>query len=561
MQCPSCGAEVSPEQKFCHECGASLRGVTETTQEVDVIGDAPATAGEPDDQLDDDVADVDIDISDDDTSADAATSAADDDALGDDVPADDDVTVVDIADDQADRDDVPDGGDARDSADTTETADNADTAVDAAAATTVIAAADAGAPDPSNGDDLPSAADLPTAEINPPPRLPEPEWAVPAAEAATEPIAVTTAAVAAASTATEEMGAMPAGPPVRSGATEELPAVFDGIEDVEEYPEARPPFTLRLVFVLAVFGAIATLMAAVANLTDIRTTRPISGITNGVSTLDDIGSNLAIAGWVGTGVMVIGGLLACFGLRVGAGLAGGAGLAVLGWAALCIALIERPIAVAESITRESSEVFTLTVTRDTGFWLIAAVGVVGLLVFFASLRLMGTGGQPPLNPWSAAVGALGMMMLAAGPLVPVGEASFADNFSSPTVAIDLPTAYFAGRLAQVALIAGTGVVGFLVVRRYGLGVAAGGIAVAVWLWLSSLLEIGTNPVGIADQNPGATDTMPHGVTTAGMAVALLALVITGVLAIIQRRPAGPPPSTTAATPAATAPPTPASTAP
>ena len=75
----------------------------------------------------------------------------------------------------------------------------------------------------------------------------------------------------------------------------------------------------------------------------------------------------------------------------------------------------------------------------------------------------------------------------------------------------------------------------------GLGVAAGGTGVAIWLWLSSLLELGADPVGLADQNPGATDTMPHGVTTAGMVVALLALVVTGVLAIIDRRPAGQPP--------------------
>ena len=73
------------------------------------------------------------------------------------------------------------------------------------------------------------------------------------------------------------------------------------------------------------------------------------------------------------------------------------------------------------------------------------------------------------------------------------------------------------------------------------GVAAGGTGVAIWLWLSSLLELGADPVGLADQNPGATDTMPHGVTTAGMVVALLALVVTGVLAIIDRRPAGQPP--------------------
>ena len=64
--------------------------------------------------------------------------------------------------------------------------------------------------------------------------------------------------------------------------------------------------------------------------------------------------------------MVLGGLLACFGLRWGAGLVGGAGLAPVGWAGLTIGLAELPIALAESVTRSSSESFTLSVTRDVG---------------------------------------------------------------------------------------------------------------------------------------------------------------------------------------------------
>ncbi|RLE25292.1 MAG: hypothetical protein DRJ50_03215, partial [Actinobacteria bacterium] len=367
MVCPDCGVDVPEKQKFCHECGASLKGVTEPTEEFD-----------------------------------------------------------------------------------------------------------SAAPDEPESLELPKLSDLPTAEINPRDPLPEPEWSAPGPTDPTEvlepaetspedtDVMAATSAVATADdyAVTEQIEV--AGSAATS--TEEIPAVFDGQDDLAEYAPAREPFRLKLVFILAFFGAITVLMSAIANVTDIRTTRPTSGITTGVSTLETFGSNLPIAGFVGAAVMVIGGLLACFGFRWGAGLAGGAGLALFGWAAMAIGLAEFPIAVAESITRTSSESFTLTVTRDLGWWLIASVGIVGLLVFASSLRSIGTGSYVPLNPWVAAVGAVTTVVLAAGPLVPVGQASFADNFRSPTANIDLPTAYFAGRLAQVGLIALAGVVGFLIVR-------------------------------------------------------------------------------------------------
>lgn len=440
--CPDCGVEVRENQKFCHDCGTSTRGVTEPTQQVDTASSVEAE------------------------------------------PADDIV--------------------------------------------------------------LPKLSDLPTAEITPREQLPDPAWAAPDQQDPTEgiePAEETTELVdvAAATTSvfiaaedhaiTEQINTAPGNAP----STEEMPAVFDGHDDLGEYTQRREPFRLKLVFILSFFGAIAMLMSVVADVTDIRTTRPAAGITTGVSTLENLGTNLAVAGFVGAAVMVLGGLLACFGFRWGAGLAGGAGLGLLGWAAMTIGLAEFPIAVAESITRTSSESFTLTVTRDLGWWLIASVGIVGLLVFASSLRSIGTGNYIPLNPWVAAVGAVTMVVLAAGPLVPVGQASFADNFTSPTATIDLPTAYFAGRLAQVGLIAIAGVVGLLIVRAYGLGLAAGGISVGIWLWASSLGEFGENPVGIADRNPGSLSTVPHGVTTVGMALSILLLITAAVVATIQRQ--------------------------
>jgi hypothetical protein len=310
------------------------------------------------------------------------------------------------------------------------------------------------------------------------------------------------------------------------------PAVFDGSADISHFPEPREPFRLRMIFLLSIFAAAAMLMTIVADVIDIRTTRPVAGIVTGTRMLDDFGSNLAFAGFVGAAVLVIGSLLACFGLRWGAGLAGGAGLALVGWAGLSLGLAELPIAVAESITRTSTapEPFTLRITRDIGWWLIAGLGAIGLIVFLASMRWIGAGRRVALNPMVAALTAVAIVVLAFGPLVPVGTAEFADNFRSTDPLNDLPWAFYAGRLAQVGLVLLAGVVGMLIVRSYGLGLAVGAVSVSVWLWASSFSEVGPRPIGIADRNPGATSTIPHAVTTGGMVATLALLLVASVLA-------------------------------
>ena len=383
-------------------------------------------------------------------------------------------------------------------------------------------------------------ADLPTQEITS--RAPDPEldWATPTGDnpttAAGAPPLVTEAPTGIDISATTQIPVQTAAATttmdsIPGGQTDEFPAVFDGSGDIHEYPEVREPFKLKLVFVLAFFAAIAVLMAAVADIIDIRTSAPIDGIATGVRTLDTLGTNLAIAGFFGAIVMALGGLLACFAFRWGAGLAGGAGLALTGWAAMVIGLAELRIASAESITRLTTDVaFTLKVTRDLGYWLVVVVGVAGVLVFIASLRSFGTNGRPALNPWIAALGAVAGVILVAGPLLPEGNATFSNNFRSATTTLDLPTAYFAGRLVQLALIGFTVVFGLLIVRAYGLGLAAGGISVAFWMWLSALTDLGTFPLGIAAGNFGAPDTTPHAVTTVGMVLTVAMLVAASILA-------------------------------
>jgi hypothetical protein len=399
-------------------------------------------------------------------------------------------------------------------------------------------------------DDLPDIAGLPTQEITAREPIPDPDWGTPTGE-----VPVVSPAPDA-PTPTDEVPTLvtAAPPPVDMLSTtqipfqsfdpantadepheitDEVPELFDGSSDLYEYPPGRDPFKVKLVFILGFFGAIAVLMAAVADMIDIRTSAPVDGIATGIRTLDTLGTNLAVAGFVGAAVMVLGGLLACFGFRWGAGLAGGAGLALTGWAAMVAGLAELRIASAESITRQTTDLaFTLKVTRDLGFWLIVVVAVIGLLVFLASLRSIGTGGRPPLNPWIAALGAVSGVVLVAGPLLPEGTATFANNFRSASPIFDLPTVYFAGRLIQLALIGGTIVFGLLIVRAYGLGLAAGGVSVALWMWVSSLLDLGTFPLGIAAGNFGASNATPHAVTSAGMSLTLLMLIVSAILATV-----------------------------
>jgi hypothetical protein len=386
-----------------------------------------------------------------------------------------------------------------------------------------------------------SAAELTTSELAPPAVAPaeaseSPTTEIPSPD--TPPEIPTTEIPTPVSTTAEVPTTeipTPDAPPVST--TAEMPAtLFDGSADLADYPTPREPFRVRVEFILALFGAAAVLMTLVADVTDIRTTRPAAGIATGTTTLDGLGTSLGPAALAGASVMVIGALLACFGLRWGAGLAGGGGLALVGWAGLTIGLAELPIAIAESITRTSTEQFTLRVTRDVGWWLVVGVGIIAMSVFATSLRSIGTGGRRALNPIVAAVTAVAMVVLAFGPLVPVGDAGFADNFRSPDPDRDLPTLFFTGRLGQVGLIALAGVVGLLIVRSYGLGLAAGGVSVAVVLWALSIGEVGSRPVGIADRNPGARDTVPHGVTTVGMVATLALLAITAGLAIVRLRP-------------------------
>ncbi|MFK7916926.1 MAG: hypothetical protein AB8G14_02520 [Ilumatobacter sp.] len=504
MRCHVCNVAVGDGQRFCHECGESLVGVTDPTEQHDVV----APAGQPSDEAST------VEYTDDDDSDGAASGAL----LNSEMVAPPSQPEPDVA--PPHRGALPDLAAPGTPGITPPPAHD-----DALLATEALGAVPAAGSRPVAGNPLDAIPYEPMVEAAAPPAY-EPTATMPAVAPAGGAFNATDEIPVGAGAPFEATTQIPAGGQIAAG------GLFDGGSDVEEYAPQSEGFRLRAAFVFAVLAMVATLMASVADVIDIRTTRPVDGIIVGIRALDDFGTNLAVAGFVGAALMLVGGLLSCFGLRWGAGVAGGAGLSMTGWAAVTLGLVEAPIHAAEGVTSNATEVstFTLAITRDLGYFLIAAVGLLGLLVFVVSLRMAGTGGRSGLNPWIAAVGALAAVVLAAGPLITLSGAPLDANLGT----VGIPREFFAGRLIQLGMIVVTGVIGFLSVRTYGLGLAAGGLGVAGWMWVSSLAEVGDRPVSVAVGNLGTLETTPHAVTTVGVTASIVLLAVAATMATLSR---------------------------
>ncbi len=354
----------------------------------------------------------------------------------------------------------------------------------------------------------PGATDTtrPLTTVPPPP--PAPAWAVEAAPA-DDP------------GATGVLTTIP--PPPRATVTGELPR-RDEPERHEVKPE-RPGFRLRPLLVIAVLAGVAAAVGVISTLVEITTTVAGAPFDTGAWKVNDFGTNNTIAALIAVAAMLIGALAWCFGYRWGAGLAGGGGAALAGWVALLIGLAEVPINRAETAATLAPAV----VTRDIGYWALAIAGVLGALALLVSLIRAGSDGRSGLDPWVAALAAVAALVAAIGPTIPEGSAEWSGNYSSASLGVDLPAAFFAGRLVQLGLLAFCGVVGFLLVRRYGLGLAVGGAITAGWMVVTAATGRTNTPIGPAYENPGSIDLKPHAVTVVGMAVlgffALVAIVM------------------------------------
>ena len=300
-------------------------------------------------------------------------------------------------------------------------------------------------------------------------------------------------------------------------------------------------FRFTAVTLLGVLGGVVLLVAMFATVVEITSNNrltigdeapPSFRLGNWIA--DDLGSNLSVAGLLAALLMVVGGVAASFGWRWGSGMAGGGGLAAAGLAALVIGLAQYPIDAAhEFATIPTDQQFTLTITKALGYWLMVAAGAIGIVVFFASTNDAFSDRRGGLNPWIAAVGALAVVVATVGPLLPENRAVFSDNWYVGSGLGDPPAMLVAMRLVQLGLLALGGVVGFLSVRRWGLGVAAGATSSSIWLGVSTLFEIGASPVGPGFRNPGATSGALHGVTIIGLSATLGMLVLAAVAAYDQ----------------------------
>lgn len=303
-----------------------------------------------------------------------------------------------------------------------------------------------------------------------------------------------------------------------------------GTDDEWDEVPASGGFKLRLMLLPALLTVVAMVLAITQTLIDVTAG---SATVAGTWKINDFGTNLTIGVLICAGAALLGALLACFGQRWAAGLAGGAGLSLAGIVVIPLALID-----VLSDTVEGSG----TLERSLGYWALVATGGLGVLTFLLSLTRSGDDGRAGLDPWVAALGALATVAAVAGPFIPMNGARLDENWDT------LPTLFLVARFAHLGLLLLTGVIGFLLVRRYGLGLAIGGALGVGWLLVSSQFDLTDRPPlgsgGIAQAspaplppgifNPGDLEGRPHIVTIAGMAlIGFFALVAT-VMALIDR---------------------------
>jgi hypothetical protein len=288
--------------------------------------------------------------------------------------------------------------------------------------------------------------------------------------------------------------------------------------------------------VMTTIGVLLTAVALLGftlDLLRISTTAPADLLTAARSTgfrigtwhVDDLASNLGLAGLIIAVLAAIGAVGTVLGRPWGAGMIGGSGLSAAGVAALAVGLVEQPVGAATRFAElGASEAFTVTIERPLGYWMMLATVAAGVVTFFASINEIFRDRRHDLNPLVGAVGALAVVGAALGPLWPSDGAQFADNWIIGTGDGAWPTLLVIARLIQAGAMAVGGVLGFLLVRRHGLGLVTGALAPAAWMVATTWIDLGANPIGPTYRNPGGgsgVETLTVVGTVA--AVALLAV--------------------------------------
>lgn len=322
--------------------------------------------------------------------------------------------------------------------------------------------------------------------------------------------------------------------------------------DTGEAPIASGPHPFQFTPMLGV-SLLAAAVAVATAFVDFASTEVISDAGTQAFTLqlNDFTSNNTVGAIIAALLLVGGAALGGTGRRVGAGLAGGAGLALAGMMGMAVGQAISLFDSTEVALLRSGGSFTLITTQEVGYWLAVVAAVLGGVAFAISLTSAGYDGLPPLNTFLGAGGALATLAVVVGPLIPMNGAGFGDNFSNSFI----PPATLYLRLLVLVLIGVGGVVGFLLNRHWGVGLALGSISIGAWQWVTALTESGDLPLGIAGHFPrplgdlvaqpsalggnfvnGADSPFaPHVVTTIGVVVMLLTCAAGLMVASQQRR--------------------------
>ena len=300
-------------------------------------------------------------------------------------------------------------------------------------------------------------------------------------------------------------------------------------------PVGAQPFRITplvAVSALAAVLAVACAFVAVASYSvDLQGPVEPPGLVPDASyKLNDFASNYTVGAIIAAVVMVAGAAMGATGRKAGTGLAGGAGLALAGMMSMMIGQAIQELDGVEFAFLGFGGSFTLTTTQEVGFFLALAAAILGGVAFALSLMDGSADEYPTLNPAVGLVGALGTLAVVVGPLIPMNGAAFGDNFSVSTI----PPATLYLRLLVLVLIGVGGLVGFLVNRRWGVGMALGAISVGAWQWVTAITESGDFPLGIGGGNFFAEPFAPHIVTSIGVVVMLLAGVAGALVAAQQR---------------------------
>lgn len=320
------------------------------------------------------------------------------------------------------------------------------------------------------------------------------------------------------------------------GSTTALPAGYGQ----PEQPARRFEFRVSVVLVLGIATALVGMAALFTDVLRIESDRVLTphpdtppGFATGTWLLDDLADNLSIAGLLAVLAMAAGALASAIGWTWGGGLAGGGGLAFGGVAAIAIGLAQMPIDAAHEYARIPADPpFTLSITRDIGYHLLIVAAALGLVLFFASFN-DAADRRAGLNPWIAALGGLAVVIAAAGPLLPERQGVFSDNWYLVEAPGEPPAMLLVGRAIQLVAFLLAGLIGFLSVRRFGLGMAVGGSLPFLWMGLSTLVDITDHPVGPAFRNPGSASIDLHGVTVIGIAAVASMLLLALIAAYDQ----------------------------